>query len=63
MPKEPEFEWDSGYEVSGKVLVVYREIQKRLYAENPLTPDEKRDMANRMETCLTNWEWIKMEDV
>jgi hypothetical protein len=50
--KNVELNWEDCYEVEGSLLKAFHDIMKRLYNDKPITPDERRDMANRMDAVF-----------
>ena len=47
------------YAVDGALLQAVRDIMSRLYNDRPIEPDERRDMANRLDAVL---EYIQIAD-
>jgi hypothetical protein len=41
-----------GYQIEPETFRKLREIEKRLYDDRPLTPDQRRDLANMMNAVL-----------
>lgn len=52
MPKQ-QYEEDQFYSVDGRLLLALIEMSKRLYSPEPLSGDERRDMANFLDAAIT----------
>lgn len=58
MPKQ-KYEKDDYYVVDGALLLQLIELSKRLYSPNPLSGDERRDIANFLSAAITHGQRVE----